>query len=793
MVESEKEVYEFGPFQLDAAQRLLFRGGELIAASPKVLETLVVLVRNHGQLLEKDELMRIIWPKTVVEESNLAIQISQLRKILVEGMSEDPIETIPRRGYRFISPVRRVAALLSPKPAPVPAAPIPALAALSPPEPGRAAPGPPDRPRAVRTRAFRIGAAFAVLALVGGIAWWRTHASPSASQRESGPLTAKDSVLLADVQNQTSEPVFDSTLNQAFSIQLEQSPFLALISEQRIQHTLQMMKQPASARLTPDVAWEVCQRTGGAAVIYGSIANLGNQYILGLRAVDCRNGNSLDNQQITVEGKDRVLAAVDQAATTLRARLGESLAQIQRYNTPIEQATTASLEALNAYSVGWLLNYGRGDAAGAISFYERAVQLDPDFAMAYAALGQAYSNQYEHGRAAQYLRKAYALRERVSEREKFYIESRYQRLVTGNLAKARLANQEWSQLYPRDAVPLTSLALIDRYLGQYPRALVEAEQALRLSPDSAQSYANLALGYLTLGRPDEAKDVAADALAKNLDSPLLRLNRYLVAYLRKDSEAADALEAWSVGQAGVEDRFLEHKSLQYAYAGQRGKALELMQRAVGVALRSSAKETAAGYESAWSVYEAMIGNRTEAGQHAAAALDLSDDRDTSYGAALALALVGESAGATRLADSLNQRFPEDTAVQLCFLPTVRAVLALDGGDAAQAVRQLEAARPYETGNFALLYPTYIRGLAFLALHQPDRAQHEFQTIIGLSGVVIDDPIGALARLQLARAYAMAGATPAAQGAYRDFFALWQDAPTDIPELAAARGEVARLR
>jgi eukaryotic-like serine/threonine-protein kinase len=775
MAEPENAVYEFGPFQLDAAKRLLFRDGQLLSASPKLLDTLVILVRHHGQLLEKDELMRLIWPKTVVEESNLAIQVSQLRKLLSEAMGGDPIATVPRRGYRFVAPVRTVSAV-SPAPEPPVVAAPPAAA--------------PSASAATGSRARWLGTGLLlVLAVLGAVLWWHRR---SAATQATGLLTEKDSILLADVQNETGEPVFDSTLRQALSIQLEQSPFLALISDQRIQHTLALMKQPAGTRLSPQVAWEVCQRTAGAAVIYPSLANLGNQYILGVRAVDCRSGNSLANQQVAVIGKDHVLGAVDQAATALRGRLGESLTQIARYNTPIEQATTASLPALEAYSAGWLLNYGKGDSAGAIAFYQRAIQLDPEFAMAYAALGQAYSNLYQRGEAARYLQRAYALRERVSEREKFYIESRYQRLVTGNLEKARLANAQWSQVYPRDAVPLTSLALIDRYLGQYQRAITEARQAVELAPDSAQSYANLSFGYLPLNRLDEAKAVAAEAESKHLDSPLLRLTLYLIAYLRNDRSAAEALEAWSVGQ-GIEDRFLEHKSLQYAYAGQLGRALELSQRAMGVALRGNAAEIAAGDQAAWAVFEALVGNGRDAARDAAAALALSDDRDTRYGSALALALAGETDRAQEAAAPLASGFPEDTAVQLCFLPTIRAVLALQQGDGARSLQLLEAARPYEAGSVAGLYPAYIRGLADLAQRHPEAALREFQKIIDLPGVVLDDPVGALARLGRARAYAQAGATERARSAYREFLALWQDAAPDVPLLSAARQELTALK
>jgi tetratricopeptide (TPR) repeat protein len=600
-------------------------------------------------------------------------------------------------------------------------------------------------------------------------------------------------VLLADIQNETKEAAFDSTLRQALSIQLEQSPSLSLVSDQEIQHLLAMMKQPKTAHLSPELAWELCQRGGNTVVIYPSIANLADQYILGLRALDCRTGNSLANQQSAATGKDHVLQAVDEAATELRRRLGESLPQLQRYNTPIEQATTPSLAALQAYSVGWLMQYRRGDSAGAVAFFQRAVQLDPGFAMAYAALGQTYSNRYEPAEAAKYLKRAYALREHVTERERFYIESRYERAVSGDLEKARLVNQQWAQVYPLDAMPRTSLALIDRYLGQYDRALSEASEANRLAPDSSQGYANLAFSYLLLNRLDEAKAVDDEAQARNLDSPLVRLNLYFLASLRNDRSAVEQLDAWSAGQAGVEDRFLNQKSLDLAHDGHISKALDVSQAAVASALRTGARETAAGYEAAWAVLEGIVGNDTDARRYATAALALAQDRDSEFWAALAMAMAADNARAQALGDSLSKELPEDTAVRFCFVPTIRAQLALNAGNAAQAIEILEATRPYELGKVTGLYPVYIRGEALRSVQRLDEAAVEFQKIIDRPGVVLNDPIGELALLQLARVYAAQGLREKAATAYQGFLAPWQEAGTSIPLVAKAQSELAGLK
>jgi DNA-binding winged helix-turn-helix (wHTH) protein/tetratricopeptide (TPR) repeat protein len=793
----EAIVYSFGPLRLDAVQLLLFRDGQLVSLSPKAVDVLMVLVRNHGQLVEKEELMRLAWPGLIVEESNLAIQISQLRKTLTPALGADPIATIPRRGYRFVAPVEvlrageaaipDVANAELPKRAIEPrqaeAVSTPTLSATNRVE---------NRSRLARNLTI---AAVVLLALIVGLMRWHitdhSRASPGAAAHVA--LTDKDSVLLADVQNDTGESVFDTTLRQALSIQLEQSPFLTLVSDQQIQHALTLMNQPRDARLTRNLAWELCQRSGSAVVIYGSIANLANQYVLGLRAVNCRTGDSLSNQQVTAQGKDQVLKAVDEAATALRTQLGESLAQVQRYNAPVEQVTTPSFEALEAYSRGWLMNYRKSDPAAAISFFQRAITLDPDFAMAYAALGQSYANLYEPTEAARYVQRAYAFRGRVSERERFYIESRYQRVVTGDLEKARLVDHQWAQVYPRDAVPHVSLALIDRSFGQYEQALAESKTALNLAPDAALNYSNLAFDYLLLNRLTDAKAVAADAQLKNLESPLLRLNLYFIAYREKDLAAAARLEAWAVGQSGIGYRFLADRALQYAHAGQLAQARELSQRAVSSALHAGNKELAADDQARWAVIEALLGYPGEATHDAAAALQVSEDRDTRYRAALAFALTHEDTRAQQLADGISRDFPEDTAAQSLYLPTVRAVLALDHGDAVQAVRELEPAKPYELSGLTYLYPVYVRGQAYLAEHQPAQALLEFRKVLDLPGVVSDDPIGALVHLQIARAYAAQGAVNKATAAYQEFLTLWHDADPGIPVFSTARSELARLK
>jgi tetratricopeptide (TPR) repeat protein len=689
-------------------------------------------------------------------------------------------------------------------------------------EPGRTAvalPGTTSQPAAKPTRSRWVavaGAAAIIVALAAGGFWWLNG-------RKAHALSATDTIVLADFANTTGDTVFDGTLRQGLSVQLEQSPFLSLISEARIRQTLRLMGQAPDAKLTPEIARDLCQRAGSKAYLSGSIASLGGQFVIGLNAVNCQTGDSLAEEQATADSKEHVLKALGEAAAKLRAKLGESLSTVQKLDTPVEQATTPSLEALQAYSLGRKTQIGKVDTAGAAHLYQRAIRLDPNFAMAYAALGTSYGNLGEPSLAAENVRKAYELRERVSERERFYIESHYYRNVTGDLEKARQAYELWAQTYPRDVVPPNNLGVIYQTLGQYEKCLVEAREVLRLDPGSGAHYFGLANSYLLLNRQEEARATAQEAQAKNLDSPALRFDLYLLAFLQNDAAGMAEQVAWTAGKPGVEDVLLYFEADTAAYSGRLGKAREFSRRAVASAQHAEEKETAAGYEADAALREALFGNPVEARQRAAAALALSTGRYVQFGAALALALAGDVGRARALVDDLAKRFPEDTVVQFNYLPTLRAQLAVDHNDAIEA---LQAATPYELGAAGsgvftpALCPVYVRGKAYLAAHQGSEAAAEFQKILAWPGVVLNEPIGALAHLGLARAYALqtgfvapgfspAGAAPKggapqggnavdpaalakARAAYNDFFTLWKDADPNIPILLAAKSEYSRL-
>jgi class 3 adenylate cyclase/TolA-binding protein len=640
-----------------------------------------------------------------------------------------------------------------------------------------------------------IVAAAIIAALVAGGLWWLNG-------RKAHALTEKDTIVLADFTNTTGDAVFDGTLRQGLAIQLEQSPFLNILPDRKVGETLKLMGRSPGQHLDENTALDLCQRTESAAVLDGSIASLGNQYVLGLKALNCRTGDLLAQEQATADSKERVLKALGDAAAKLRSKLGESLSTVQKFDTPIEQATTPSLEALQAYTLGRETLVGKYDPASAVPFFQRAIRLDPNFAMAYASLGTDYFALGETSPAAENTLKAYDLRERVSEREKFYIESHYYHFVTGDLEKARQSYELWAQTYPRDVVPPNNLASIYGEFGQYDKCLTAIRESLRLDSANAESHASLVNAFLFLNRLTDARATAEEAQKNNFDSPFLHSYLYQVAFLQNDAAGMARQVAWSAGKPQVEAMLVYFESDTAAYSGRLAKARELSRRAVASAVRAEDQETAAAYESDAALREALFGNAAEARQRATATLTLSRGRDVQYGAALALAFAGDVARAKALADDFAKRFPEDTIVQFNYLPALHAQLALGRGDSSNAIDVLQVAAPYELGTTASLHPVYVRGEAYLAGHQGAEAAAEFQKVLDHRGIVLNEPMGALAHLGLARAYALEAqslqgpdadaARAKARAAYNDFLTLWKDADPAIPILLAAKSEYAKL-
>jgi eukaryotic-like serine/threonine-protein kinase len=635
------------------------------------------------------------------------------------------------------------------------------------------------------------GAALVVVALaVGGWLFF---------SRKAHALTDKDTIVLADFTNTTGDAVFDGTLRQGLSVQLEQSPFLSIISDQQLQQTLQMMDLKPDANLTPDTARELCQRTGSAADLEGSIAEIGTQYLLTLKAVNCISGETLVSTEAQASDKNHVLDALGKTASDIRNKLGESLSTVQKFATPLDQATTPSLEALKAFSSGGQVLSTTGSAA-AIPFFKHAIELDPNFALAYAMLGRLYGDIGESGMAADYTRKAYELRERTSDLEKYFISASFDLVVTGNVEKAEQSCELWIQAYPRAVEPHMLLSgLIYPVLGQYEKAVDEGREANRLHPDNPIPYSVLGLNYIALNRLDEATATYRQAFERKLNRPFFHTALYQIAFLQNDAAGMEQQVAWSAGKPGVEDALLDLEANTAAYSGRLRDAREFSRQAMDSAERADKKETVATYSALSGLREALFGNAGEARRRVTFAVGSTAGRDVEYCAALALAYAQDNGRAQTLTGDLAKRFPEDTMVQFNYLPTLRAKLAVSRGNASEAIESLRVATPYDLGKVSVttdwssVYPVYVRGEAYLAAHQGGDAASEFQKIVDHRGIVVNKPIGALAHLGLGRAYTMQGDTAKARAAYQDFVTLWKGADSDIPILKQAKAEYARLR
>lgn len=659
--------------------------------------------------------------------------------------------------------------------------------------------GVPVRP-ALKSSRPRIIAGTSILAVGLAAAGWLFLS------RKAHPVTAKDTIVLANFTNRTGDPVFDGTLRQGLSVELEQSPFLSIIPDDRIQQNLQMMGQRPDAKLTPSLAKDLCQRVGSAAVLNGSIAQVGTQYLLTVTAVSCSDGQTLASAEAQATDKNHVLAALGRAASEIRSRLGESLSTVQEFDTPLDEATTPSLEALKDFS-----SAREGSSPLAIPLYQHAVQLDPNFALAYAWLGIMYTSTGEPSTAALYTSKAYELRDHASEPEKYLISAIYYKEVTGNLAKAEQSCKLWQQAYPRAEMAHTYLAgAIYPAMGRFGEVVSEAKEAIRVKPDSSAAYAFLMMGKMALNRFDEADAVYKQAAARKLNVLFFPSYLYKLAFLQNDAARMKQQVTLSAGRAGVEQTLVAYEADTAAYSGQLRQAEESTRQAMELADRAGNKEKAATFAASSALREALFGNAGEARRRAKLAMEESSGVDVQYGSALALAYAGDAARAQELAERLDKRFPEATIVQFNYLPTVRAKIALDRGNASEAVEVLQAAAPYELGRTTFsdyvwngLYPVFVRGEAYLAAHQGAEAAAEFQEILDHPGIVVNEPISVLAHLQLGRAYALeaqathgtdaAAASAKARAAYNDFLTLWKDADPDIPILKQAKAECANLQ
>ncbi len=629
-----------------------------------------------------------------------------------------------------------------------------------------------------------------IAALVAGGLYWRSHRAPK--------LGDEDTLVLADFNNTTGDAVFDDTLKQALSVQLGQSPFLNILSDARIRATLRLMAKPPNTKLTTDVVRDLCQRAEAKAYVAGAIASLGSQYVIGLDAVNCKSGDLLAQEQVTAADKEHVLKALGDATTRLRRKLGESLSTVEKFDTPMDQATTPSLEALKALSEGRRTLQEQGSSA-AIPFFNRAIELDPNFAAAYTALGISYSNLREPGLASQNLQKAYDLRDRVSERERYRIAGTYYLLVTGELEKAIQSYEMWAKTYPRNGEPYGNLGVDYSYLGQYEKAVAASLEDLRLNPGSAAAFTNLVGYYTAMGHLDDAKTKYKEAQDHKVNNPFLHGNRYGVAFLENDvAEMKRQVEAASGKPGG--DILLSFASDTEAFYGHLNNARELSKHAVEAAHRNDSAETAAAWQMNSALREAEFGDVARCRQEIASALAIAPTRDVKILAALALARIGDTERAKRMADELAEQYPLNTVVNHYWLPTIYASIEIKHGNPAKAIDILQTTQPYELGSplpqFEVggsLYPIYVRGTAYLAMNKSKEAGAEFRKFAEQRGVAANSPLAALAQLQLGRAYVLAEDSINARSSYQNFFGLWKDADADIPVLRQAKTEYQQIR
>ena len=626
-----------------------------------------------------------------------------------------------------------------------------------------------------------------IAAIVGGVLYFRS--------RQAHILTEKDTIVLADFANTTAEAVFDDTLKQALRVQLEQSPFLHVLSDQQVKQQLRYMGHSADERLTQDLARDLCQRASSKALLAGSISGLGSHYAIGINAINCQTADSLGSEQVEAESHEQVLKALGQAATKMRERLGESLATIQKYDAPVEQATTPSLEALKAYTTAWNLHSG-GSESQSIPFFKHAIELDPNFALAYAAMAQAYGNMGEDQLTIDYMKEAFERRERTSEREKFYIESHYYNLVAQDLPRSVQTYELWIKAYPRDDIPHNNLGVTYAELGQHEKALHEAQESARLDSNNVLALQNVAFEFLALNRFDEAKMGFGQILARHPDDVTAHLGTYITAAILEDNVAMQQHVAWASGRPEAQGLFFSLQAVTSAHYGRLAKTRDLVLLSVKADQGEGLSGSAAATQALAALWEAEYGELELARKSANAALAMSAGGKAKVAAALSLAEVKDVSRAETIAAELKQRFPDATLLNNVWLPTIRAKTALSRGDPAQAIKLLEVALPYDlsqTPPLPFLYFAYVRGKAYLQAQRAEAAAQEFQKILDHKGVTGASPVSSLARLGLARARAMSGDTSAARTAYQDFFALWKDADPDLPLLKQAKVEYAKLK
>ena len=746
----EKGFYAFGPFLLDPIRRSLTRRGVPVVLTPKAFDALCYLVENPGRVVSKDELLSALWPGRVVEEGNISQTIFTLRKALSDGGdTEGFIVTAPGRGYRFAAEVGleswKPPADMTDLPHPAPPAPV---------QPGRY-----SRPA--------VAAVLVVVAVAAAVLIWRW----------SVPFPSADTaVVLVKFQNMTADPVFDSVLGKALEVDLAQSPFLKLLTERQVQDTLALMTRPKDEKLTPETAQEVCARNEGRAVIDGAIAALGTKYLLTLTASDCLSGKALAEEKEAADSKEMVVPALDRLAGRIRARLGESRDSLAKFDTPLLPEKTASFDALKAYSEAHAL-YEHGKRAEAIGMFQHAIELDPNFVMAYADLAAVYGSMHEEALDSANITKAYALRDAVNERQKFFILAHYHRSATKDLNETVRTYRLWTETYPQDASPWANLASTETWMGDYGPAIEAAKRALALSPTVESSHVILARAYEHAGMLDQAHAVCQQAIDKNIAGEDTRGLLMQIAYAQHDEALVAQQVDWAKGKPGERAMRVELALIAFSQ-GKIRQAMALFDEIVELGKQQGLHDYTAAAR-ARSIID--FGLKDQARQ----ILDQLGDETSPRDYLFALAEVGDEARVNAVLRKNLSESPTDTLLNDFYAPQVRAALALRHGHGADAVAALRPSIPYELRVFDVVY---LRGLAYLAASDGDGAAGEFQKVLNNQGVDPVSPLYPLSRLGLARAEALRKDFPAARRDYEAFLDGWKDADADLPILREARDE-----
>ena len=759
----------FPPFRLDRVNQCLWRGETRISLMPKPFAVLSYLIEHSGRLVTHEELLAAIWPDTYVQPEVLRRYILEIRRVLGDS-AETPrfIQTFPKRGYQFIAPLTGPSAAESPREgaAVIPPAPTPPAAS-----PGR------NRRTVV---AGLVGAITLIAAAIAGLFSTRSEA-----------LRDRDSIVLAGFENKSGEPVFDFALRQGLAAQLGQSPFLNIVPDERVRETLRLMGRKPDDPVPHEAALEACRRQGVKAMLEGSIATLGQDYVLALAATNCQTGGTIASEQAEVQGRERVLGALGKMTSRLRGTLGESLASIQKFDVPIDQITTPSLEALQAFTLGHRAR-ARGEEIESIAFYQRAIELDPNFASAYTMLSTIYSNLGEADTARLYARLAYERRNPVSERERLSITYQYHYQVTGDQTRATETLEVWKQSFPREFQPVNGLAFIHNFLGRFERAVGEGQEAIRRNPSHGFGYSNLAFAYRGLGRFGEAQKTAESAVALRIETLPTRRLLYQLAVLAGDEQAATRQLEWARDNSREFD-MVGARAQVAGFAGEVREARRLYEETARMAERAGLPDVATGHLAGATSMELAYGNTTRAAQEARRVLARKPSYDPKLRTALILAATGSTAEAEDIAGELARANPEHTFITLVLVPMVRAGVELRRRRPVRAIEHLRAAAPYELGFVAALGPVYLRAQAYLMQGSGPQAAAEFQRILDHRGVDPFSPLYAVAPLGLARARAMAGETAGSLQAYEQFLSQWADADSDNPVLLEARREYARLK